>query len=212
MDGKRARKSGDETRVDILDAAERVFMRAMPDTVGLKEIAAEAGVSHGLVTHYFGTYEGLVEATLERRIATARNDALARLVSASFGAQNEWPLLGVLIDSVQDPLTARLVTWAMLSGRSQAGDAFSVKSRGLKLIVDGIALRLSGLMGERAPARERIEFTVVAAIAMTLGFAVAGNHMSQALGRESPLELGALAGEIHAMLRAYLLAPPRAGA
>ena len=67
MTKKRVRRSPDEARTLILDAADRVFAKKLPDAVGLKDVAREAGVSHALVTHYFGTYDGLVEATLERR-------------------------------------------------------------------------------------------------------------------------------------------------
>src|SRR5438128_2211734 len=63
----------------ILDAADRVFERFMPDEVGLKEVAREAGVSHGLLTHYFGTYDALVEAALERRVERARAAILEKL-------------------------------------------------------------------------------------------------------------------------------------
>jgi len=202
----RARKSADASRHDILDAAERVFATAMPDAVGLKEVAAEAGVSHGLVTHYFGTYRALVDATLERRISTARNDALARLVQASFGAPGEWPLLSVLIDFVQDPLTGRLLTWALLAGGAQAEAAFGVERRGLRLLVDAMTARFRAAMGDAAPSRERVEVTVVLGIVMTLGLAIGGDIITKSLGHDGPLDLARMAPEIHTMLRGYLLA------
>ena len=62
----RRRRAPEVARQELLAAAERVFGRAQPDEVGLKEVAREAGVSHALVTHYFGTYAGLIEAALER--------------------------------------------------------------------------------------------------------------------------------------------------
>ena len=70
---KRARRSPEEARALILEAAERVFATHLPDVVGLKDVAREAGVSHALVTHYFGTYSALVEATLERRFFKLRD-------------------------------------------------------------------------------------------------------------------------------------------
>src|SRR5438128_1297088 len=75
----RRRRPPELARQEILDAAERVFARFQPDQVGLKEVAREAGVSHALITHYFGTYAGLVEAALERRNRATREAALARL-------------------------------------------------------------------------------------------------------------------------------------
>src|SRR5262249_27617645 len=71
----RRRRTPERARQEILDAAERVFARSQPDQVGLKEVAREAGVSHALITHYFGTYAGLLEAALERRIRATREAA-----------------------------------------------------------------------------------------------------------------------------------------
>src|ERR1043165_9545887 len=64
----RVRRTPEDARSHILDAADAVFRDQLPDAVGLREIAAAAEVSHGLVTHYFATYEGLVAAVIARRI------------------------------------------------------------------------------------------------------------------------------------------------
>src|SRR4051812_7769023 len=75
----RRRRAPELARQEILDAAERVFGESQPDRVGLKEVAAEAGVSHALITHYFGTYAGLIEAAHERRLRALRETMLIRL-------------------------------------------------------------------------------------------------------------------------------------
>ena len=103
-------------------AADRTFARFMPAEVGLREVAEAAGVTHGLVTHYFGTYDELVAATLARRLDAARDQVLARLVSASFGP-DELPLIDALIELVHEPLTMRLLTWSLVSGRASATSA-----------------------------------------------------------------------------------------
>src|SRR5690242_21904669 len=79
---RRRRRSPEQARVELLDAAERVFAKANPRAVGLKQVAREAGVSHALITHYFGTYAGLVEATLERRVRALRQRILDKLREA----------------------------------------------------------------------------------------------------------------------------------
>ena len=93
----RQRRSPEDARTLILDAADRVFREQLPDAVGLREIAAAAGVSHGLVTHYFATYDGLVTAVITRRLEAARATAFAHLAQLTFAA-DEAPLLTVLID------------------------------------------------------------------------------------------------------------------
>ena len=91
----------------------------MPAEVGLREVAEAAGVTHGLVTHYFGTYDALVAATLARRLDAARDQVLTKLISAAFGPE-ELPLIDSLIELVHDPLTMRLLTWSLVSGRTDS--------------------------------------------------------------------------------------------
>src|SRR4051812_25806904 len=99
----RRRRAPELARTELLDAAERVFRHAQPDQVGLKEIASEAGVSHALVTHYFGTYAGLVEATLERRVRALREVLLARVREVGGLAQPD-RLLAILFEALADPV------------------------------------------------------------------------------------------------------------
>lgn len=177
-----------------------MFARFVPDEVGLREIAEEAEVSHGLVTHYFGTYAGLIEATLQRRLATARAAMLERLVGASFGT-GDLPLLDGLAELIHDPLTLRLLTWAIMSGRARTPELLG--DRGLKLVVDGIEARLRAL-GLDVPPRERLEFSVMAAIAMAVGFAIIGDMMHLGLGRPDGFDRDAAFREIKVMVKRYV--------
>src|SRR5438128_571426 len=110
----RRRRPPEVARQELLDAAERVFADHHPDRVGLKEIAREAGVSHALITHYFGTYAGLVESTLERRIRRLREHVITRLhVAGALGRPIE--LLGILFRTLEDPVHLRLMKWLVAS-------------------------------------------------------------------------------------------------
>lgn len=50
----------------ILDAAERLFASAGPANVSLRAIAAESGVTYGLVHHYFDSKYDLFDRVLQR--------------------------------------------------------------------------------------------------------------------------------------------------
>ncbi len=65
-----------EQRARILDAAAKVFARKGLAAGRITDVAAEAGLSHGLVHHYFGTKADLHRALMERTMAGA--DALPR--------------------------------------------------------------------------------------------------------------------------------------
>ena len=162
--GKRARRSPEEARALILEAAERVFATHLPDVVGLKDVAREAGVSHALVTHYFGTYSALVEATLERRFFKLRDELLPMVMSLVTEDADAKSMLGAhrraIAKAASDPATMRLVTWALLSGRVAADDFFPHRMLGLKVLADALEARST------AP-REDLEFLVVASFALT---------------------------------------------
>jgi AcrR family transcriptional regulator len=185
-------------RVHILDAADAVFARSLPDAVGLREIATEAKVSHGLVTHYFGSYEGLIEAAIGRRLANAKQVAFARLAEATF-VLDETPLLGVLTDLLADQTLTRLVAWSFLTQRKipvfgaegQLGELVTLMQT--RLAKAGVVV-----------ARERLEFAMLMAIAAIVGWSVSGPTLEQAIGRPSKMPTSELREKLQAMIRAYV--------
>ena len=200
----RRRRSPELARQEILDAAERVFARFQPDQVGLKEVAREAGVSHALITHYFGTYAGLIEAALERRTRATREAALARLREpAALSRPGE--LLELLFRALQDPVHLRLIRWMLASERPAASQAFALQDRGLAVIAEQVA---RALRPEPDPALLReVEITLLTAVSAAYGYALAKHMLAPALGREPSRELEdevrhALAAMIRTQLRA----------
>lgn len=199
----RRRRSPELARQEILDAAERVFAHFQPDQVGLKEVAREAGVSHALITHYFGTYAGLIEAALERRTRATREAALARLREpAALSRPGE--LLELLFRALQDPVHLRLIRWMLASERPGASHAFALQERGLAVIAEQVA---RALRTEPDPALLRdVEITLLTAVSAAYGYALAKHMLAPALGREPSRELDdevrqALAAMIRNQLR-----------
>src|SRR5439155_16004690 len=109
-----------------------------PAEVGLKEVAREAGVSHALITHYFGTYGGLVEATIERRIRGLRAQIIGKLREAGALAR-PGELLGLLFDALRDPIHLKLVKWLVASDRAATVRAFALQDQGLQMIAYEVA-------------------------------------------------------------------------
>lgn len=198
----RRRRAPEDSRQLLLDAAERVFATENPGDVGLKEVAREAGVSHALITHYFGTYAGLVEATLERRLAALRERVRVRLAEPGALARPE-ELLAVLFDALEDPVHLRLVKWLAASERPSAMHAFALQQRGLAYVARHVAAAI-----RPAPSRElvqAIEVTLVTAAAAAIGYAVAKPALAGAIGREEGPALDAeVRRTLGAMLRSYL--------
>lgn len=199
----RRRRAPEVARQLLLDASERLFARESPEQVGLKDVAREAGVSHALITHYFGTYAGLVEATLERRIAALRERIRDRLREAGALARPE-ELLGMLFTALEDPVHLRLVKWLAATERPSAVHAFALQHRGLSAIAQQVATALAP-----QPTREMIEtieLALVTAVAAATGYAIGKPALAGAIGREAGPALDAgvrrtLAGMVQSYLR-----------
>jgi TetR/AcrR family transcriptional regulator, repressor for neighboring sulfatase len=178
---KRARRSPEEAKTLILDAADRVFARALPDTVGLQTVAKEAGVSHALVTHYFGTYDALVESALERRFHRIRDEIAPVMIGLVAEGADARQMLRVHRSAIRrlasEPATVRLAVWAVLSGRAGAADFFPHRMQGLKLLADALSARSTA-------EREDLEFLLVVSFAITSAWASAGPAFAGALGRK----------------------------
>jgi AcrR family transcriptional regulator len=180
----RVRREPEEARALILDAAARLFAARGPDAVGLKDVAREAGVSHALVSHYFGTFAKLVDAVLERRAERVRAQMLEALALGD-GELRPAELLQRFWAALDDPAALRLTAWALLSGR--AGDAderdfFPARVQGLRLVADALEQQMRARRGARLP-REDIEFIVMASVALSYGYALMKKPLHLGMGR-----------------------------
>jgi AcrR family transcriptional regulator len=206
----RRRRDPETARSELMDAAEQVFADAHPDDVGLKEVAAAAGTSHALITHYFGTYRGLIEATLERRMRVLRTRVLAQLTEPEAIARPD-RLLAMVFDALEDPIHLRLVRWVIGSERAGNAHVFGLQDRGLQVVAGQIAKTLAP---PTAPPElvARIELALVTAVSAIYGYALSKRALAGSIGRRPSRELDVsvqktLAAMLQAFLKQELLAP-----
>ncbi len=198
----RKRRSPEEARLEILDAADRVFAESQPDQVGLKDVAAEAGVSHALITHYFGTYSGLVEATLERRIRALRAAMLIRL-RESGAIERPVELLGMLFRALEDPVHVRLTRWLMASERPSSLHALGLHEQGLREVARQIISTVTAQ--PTAELTETVELSLLVAVAAAYGYAMMKYALAGTLGRPASFALDeAVQKTLGTMLEAHL--------
>jgi AcrR family transcriptional regulator len=182
----RRRRDPETARQELLDAAERVFASELPETAGLKRVADEAGTSHALITHYFGTYHNLVEATLQRRVRAVRARVLDRLGTTTALPRAD-ELLAILFEALADPVHVRLLRWLLASERADA-TAIGLQDRGLRLVAGRVAATLSNKPTARQ--LERVENAVLAIVAAAFGWAVGKHVLASALGRPASADVG----------------------
>jgi AcrR family transcriptional regulator len=191
----RKRRSPEVARREILDAAERLMADAGPDAVGLKAVASAAGVSHALVSHYFGTYDALVDAVLARKADALTEAVVARIGEAPWpGATQAKPsdskrargakgrahegtkstervegamqILDVLFAVLTEPAYARLSTWAMLSGRGSLLERHLARFEALRRVVDALVARADEARRSKSRAADRKDIEVAVVVAL----------------------------------------------
>jgi TetR/AcrR family transcriptional regulator, repressor for neighboring sulfatase len=142
-------------------------------------VATRAGVTHGLVTHYFGTYKNLVHQVLGRRRDRYVQRAASRMADPSF-EPGSGHLLELIIELMSDPTHARLLAWAALSADATLpaiGEAFT------REVLEHAARARASKFGvsERAGLAEAHELFSVAVCA-AFGLTVLGDSVTRALG------------------------------
>jgi TetR/AcrR family transcriptional regulator, repressor for neighboring sulfatase len=161
-------------RDDVIDAilrSARSLIAERGPGVALREIAENAGVNFGLLYHYFGTKDQLIDEVY----AEATRAAAARLAESAHIDD----ALGMLM-AFGDGTTARLVGWAVLGGR-QDGEIFS-RSPALEVL----ASRLKADAADQGRPLPDDDARVFAAFAMVtaLGWRLFGTTALLAAGLE----------------------------
>jgi AcrR family transcriptional regulator len=189
---QRARRSADDAKRLILDAAERRLEAVGPAGLRLQDVAAEVGISHPAVLHHFGSREGLVRAVVARAVATLHAD-LVKAISAVAADEQGPPDGSVLFELVAEMLGARgharLLAWLLLSGY----DPFdSEEARaGWKAVAQTThELRLARTRRKEKPSYEDTLFTIVLSALALFGQAIAGPSTFEVagLGRGAAVE------------------------
>jgi len=138
--GKRQRRTPEEARRLILEAAQALIVTTGPEGLRLQDIAAAAGISHPLILHHFGSREGLVRALTRQAVAELRDKLVAAMASSEYSVEQQ---LDRVFDAFRDGLAQRL---AWLATIDPGGGA-----EGTQLILRDIADTLHARRVARAP-------------------------------------------------------------
>jgi AcrR family transcriptional regulator len=179
-DAPRARLDVDERRKQLLELGVQTFGHKSYDEVSIDELAAAAGISKGLLYHYFPTKKDFYVATVResaqrfverttRAGATSDKDPLARLQAGLDGyldyvVEHQAPYAALLRSGVGvDPEVARIVddTRATLTAQLLEGTAVDAGDPLMRLAVRGWLgfvehATLSWLDGKRRVARAQL--------------------------------------------------------
>lgn len=122
----RRRRSADEARTAILDAAEARLREVGPGGIRLQEVAAAVGVSHPTVLHHFGSREGLIDAVVARTLESIQAGLFEEVVAAP-GTEGVQALIDRVAAQMNHQGRARTLMWLALAGYGPGLNAFHIK-------------------------------------------------------------------------------------
>lgn len=171
---RRRRRTAEEAREQILDAAERRLATEGPEGIRLKQIAGDAGLSHSTLLHHFGSRQALVEALVQRTMRGLAHDLRDAIQSRNLLASAPATLQRVF-QTLGDQGHARLLVWRVLGGWTHPGRA--LEGTLLRQLIEALHQRRVALhreWGARLPPRANTTFTSLLATFAVVGEAVVG--------------------------------------
>ncbi|MGH1559559.1 TetR/AcrR family transcriptional regulator [Caulobacter segnis] len=172
---KRVRRTPEEARRLILDAAEASMPAEGPGGLRLMAVAAEAGVTHPTILHHFGSREGLISALNRRTL----EDLRAQLMKAMRdGHATGGDLIRPAFAAYRGGLAQRVV-WMLQTDADQGPGGLPILE---EIVAELHALRLRlaepGQVIDEADTRRYVHLVIVVAF----GDALIGPRLRGATG------------------------------
>ena len=209
-----------DTKLRLLDAAEKLFSEHGFAATSLRAITTAAGANLAAVNYYFGSKEGLVRAIFDRRLGPLNDERLRLLAECEREAAPDPP-------DVDCVLRAMTVPWALMVREASASGVQFVRLLGRahfepdpelrRLIVESfrdVVRRFADALGRCVPNLSRRElhsrfffavgaFTVIADLPTFSRFA-----SDEETPAEDLPDLETVVEHMIAFLRAGFLSPP----
>jgi AcrR family transcriptional regulator len=168
------RRTAEESRRAILDAAVKRLAEGGPEAIRLKDIARDVGLSHPTILHHFGSRDGLTQA-----LAQDAQHRLSAEVLRALSVPADEASISNLVIRVFEGLTesghARLLAWRSLSNVRPLPE--HSEQAMLQQLTDAIHSRRvedARARGTQVPTREDSAFVVRLLGAALLGDALVG--------------------------------------
>lgn len=178
---KRVRRTAEEARRLILDAAEERLAQGGPEALRLQDIAADVGISHPAILHHFESRDGLVIALTLRTLNNLRENLLSILDTVDLTDPDASQIIDKVFEVLSDRGLARLLAWVVLSGRIAEDETVQVPGvdehliRGIVDLIQSLRERASKDHGLPPGSREDTAYIVILAATAAFGDAVFGN-------------------------------------
>lgn len=179
---KRVRRTADEARRLILDAAEERLAAQGPEGIRLQDIARDVGISHPAILHHFESREGLVAALIERTTSQFREKMFALITDTMASGTGSENLIENAFQVLSDRGTARLLAWLLLTGRSAEGTGSHQLMREVADMLHQNRVEMAQQGARTPPAREDTVFMAMLTATAAFGDAIIGKQIARGSG------------------------------
>ena len=189
---RKSRRPADEVRADAIEAARALLIANGPQAVTLKGVAKALGMTHGNITHHFGSVGGLHNALIGTM--TRELTGIVAHLAAELRERRATPR--EIVDTVFDAFGAggatRMIAWIELSGKPADLAGFHA----------AVADLVDALTGE-VPGRRKIDSARVTLAVMlpALGHALVAAPLEAELDIDGDAVRAQVATTLEALLR-----------
>jgi AcrR family transcriptional regulator len=182
----RRRRTAEEARRAILEAAQKRLAECGPEEIRLQDIASDLGISHPAILHHFGSRETLLLELSRHALRSLNADLVRVLADSSQEDVKGW--LDRVFETLRDRGHARLLAWSLLTGRLGRADGASegeADDRLLFELAEAVHARrgeLARRVGAAEPSLEDSVFAVQLVAAALLGDALMGPLLRRSAG------------------------------
>lgn len=178
---KRIRRTAEEARRIILDAASQRLAALGPEGIRLQDIAKDVGISHPTILHHFESREGLVLALTQRATEQLRAELFAAFAGRHARDTDMHPILDRVFDVLSRQGHARLIGWMILSGAIRQSPEQGLL-RDLTDLIHPMRVEESKARGMPAPERDDTLFIVMLGAVAAFGDGLFGPMVRRAAG------------------------------
>jgi AcrR family transcriptional regulator len=203
---KRVRRTAEDARRQILDAAEIRLAQTGPAGIRLQDVAADLGISHPVILHHFGSREGLIRALTDRAVEELRDKLMLALNAADIRTES---ILGEVFNAFRGGLAQRLAWLAITGTDERREDHDRVTLEIVRLVHE---MRVANAPPGVAVDEEDTRSIVYLVTAAAFGDAIFGAQLRRRAGLSQDAAAGkAFQRWFAELLRLHLGGSPRSG-
>ena len=170
----RRRRPADQVRQLALECARRLLLQHGPSAITLQAVAGQLGMTHGNVTHHFGSANGLQGALAEAMIRDLVDAVQAALAGLRAGETDVRDVIDLVFDAFDAGGAGQLIAWLASSGHRD-------RLVPLCLTVAELATTLEHPAVDQQAEARRVGRIISAVIVPALGAALLGRELAGAL-------------------------------